>query len=96
VLLFILIVLATVLSAQDSAKTQSSPKKERAHPSRSHRSVQVVFTELTATRKFPSLPYTLSVNADVRRANPTAQVRSGVAFHPVDKDKVTTLMSAPT
>jgi hypothetical protein len=93
VLLFILMLsFATVLSAQDSAKTQSSPKKEELTLAVTPLRVQVVFTEFDGDKKISSLPYTLSVNADERRANPTAQVRSGVRIPiQVDKDKVTYL-----
>ena len=92
-LLFILMLsFATALSAQDSAKAQSSPKKDDLAPSVTPLRVQVVFTEFDGDKKISSLPYTLAVNADERRANPTAQVRSGVRI-PIqtDKDKLTYL-----
>jgi len=92
VLFTLMLSFATVLSAQDSAKSQSPSKKEDLTVSVTPLRVQVVFTEFDGEKKISSLPYTLSVNADERRANPTTQVRSGVRIPiQVDKDKVTYL-----
>jgi hypothetical protein len=93
VLLFILMLsFASALSAQDSAKSQPPAKKEDLTASVTPLRVQVVFTEFDGDKKVASLPYTFSVNADERRANPTSQVRSGVRIPvQIDKDKVTYL-----
>src|SRR5882724_11104567 len=78
VLLFILMLsFATVLSAQDSAKTQSSPKKEELTLAVTPLRVQVVFTEFDGDKKVSSLPYTFPVNADERRASPSSKIRNG-------------------
>jgi hypothetical protein len=93
ILLLILIVLCSSgLSAQDSAKPQPSPKKEDLTVAVIPLRVQVVFTEFDGDKKISNLPYTLSVNADERRANPNSQVRSGVRVpFTYEKEKVTYL-----
>jgi len=80
------------LLAQDPPKNQSSAKKDDLIMAVTPLRVQVVFTEFDGDKKISSLPYTLSVNADERRANPTSQIRSGVRI-PIqsDKDKLTYL-----
>lgn len=66
-----------VLAAQDVPKTQSAPKKDDLTQAVIPLRIQVVFTEFDGDKKVSSLPYTLSVNADERRARPNSQVRNG-------------------
>jgi hypothetical protein len=91
--LLILILLASSgLFAQDTPKVQPSPKKDDLTQAVTWLRIQVVFTEFDGDKKVSTLPYTLSVNADERRARPNSQVRNGARV-PIftDKDKVTYL-----
>ena len=92
IVFLLLAMLCSTLSAQDSSKTQTTAKKEELTLAVTPLRVQVVFTEFDGEKKVSSLPYTLSVNADERRANPTSQIRNGARI-PIqtDKDKFTYL-----
>jgi len=82
----------TGLRAQDASQGQAAPKKSDLTQAVTPLRVQVVFTEFDGEKKISNLPYTLAVNADERRANPTSQIRSGVRI-PIqtDKEKMTYL-----
>jgi hypothetical protein len=90
--LALVIIGCAVVQAQDTSQSQANAKKSDVTQAVTPLRVQVVFTEFDGDKKISSLPYTLSVNADERRANPTSQVRNGVRI-PIlqDKDKFTYL-----
>jgi len=72
-----LLAFATVAAAQESPKTTSAPKQDDHTPAVTPLRVQVVFTEFDGEKKISSLPYSLTVNADERKARPGSQVRNG-------------------
>jgi hypothetical protein len=72
-----LLAFATVAAAQEGTKTTSAPKQDDHTPAVTPLRVQVVFTEFDGEKKISSLPYSLTVNADERKARPGSQVRNG-------------------
>ena len=73
----VLVALLAVATFRGSAQETTKPKDDRT-PAVTPLLVQVVLSEFDGEKKVSSLPYTLSVNADERRARPGSQIRTGV------------------